>query len=531
MSSNLRKHQRDSGRNAFLVGAGILLSRVIGMVREWIFARYFGNSDAADAFKAALKIPNLLQNLFGEGALSASFIPVYSRLLASHDDYEANRVARVIGSILSLLMCVLVLIGIAATPFLIDVIAPGFKGTKRELTISMVRILFPGVGILVLSAWCLAILNSHRRFFLSYAAPVVWNIPMIAALLFFGRNTDLYPLAQYLAWGAVIGSLLQFMVQFPTALRLAGRIRLEFEKVSENVRTVIKNFLPSAASRGVNQISGYIDVVLAGFLPSGAVAALTYAQNIYLLPVSLFGMAISSAELPEMSSHLEAGQDLGDSLRARLNGALQRVAFFVVPSVGAFLLLGDSMVALLYQSGRFTRADVNYVWMVLAGSAIGLLAGTMGRLYASTSWALRDTRTPLKFAILRVLFATGLGWLLAFPMPKWLGISPRIGLAGLTISAGLAAWIEFSLLRSAINRRVGKTGLPVSYLLKLWMITLVSGSLAFAVKWAVSALPPIPCGLIVISIYGTLYLALSLWMGLPQARSAFEVARRRFKNI
>ena len=530
MSSNPRKQQRDSGRNAFLVGAGILLSRVIGMVREWTFARYFGASDAADAFKAALKIPNLLQNLFGEGALSASFIPVYTRLLAAHDDAEANRVARVIGSILSLLMCILVLIGIAATPFLIDVIAPGFKGAKRELTISMVRILFPGVGILVLSAWCLAILNSHRRFFLSYAAPVLWNIPMIAALLVFGRRTGLYPLAQYVAWGAVAGSLLQFLAQLPAALRLAGRIRLEFETVSQNVRTVVKNFLPSAASRGVNQISGYVDVILAGFLPSGAVAALTYAQNIYLLPVSLFGMAISSAELPEMSSHLEIGEDPGKSLRERLNGALQRVAFFVVPSVAAFLLLGDSIVALLYQSGRFTRADVNYVWLVLAGLSIGLLAATMGRLYSATFWALRDTRTPLNFAVLRVLLAAGLGWLLAFPTPAWLGLPARFGLGGLTVASGFAAWLEFYLLRSSINRRIGKTGLPLRYLLKLFAIALISGALAFVVARGIASLPPIPCGLIVVAVYGTLYLGFSVWMGLPQAKSVFAVVRKRLKK-
>jgi len=531
MSGNPRKYQRDSSRNAFLVGAGIFFSRVIGMVREWIFARYFGNSDAADAFKAALKIPNLLQNLFGEGSLSASFIPVYSRLLAADDDAEANRVARVIGSILSLLMCILVLIGIAATPFLIDVIAPGFKGDKRELTISMVRILFPGVGILVLSAWCLAILNSHRRFFLSYAAPVLWNIPMIATLLVFGRNTDLYSLAIYLAWGAVAGSLFQFLVQYPVALRLAGRIRLEFETVSEHVRTVIKNFLPSAASRGVNQISGYVDVMLAGFLPSGAVAALTYAQNIYLLPVSLFGMAISSAELPEMSSHLENGEDLGNSLSNRLNGALQRVAFFVIPSVVAFLLLGDRIIALLYQSGRFTRADVNYVWLVLAGPAVGLLAATMGRLYSSTFWALRDTRTPLKFAVLRVLLSAGLGWLLAFPIPAWMGLPARFGLAGLTIASGFAAWLEFYMLRSSIGHRIGKTGLPLPYLLKLWAIALISGGLAFGAGREVSSLPPILCGLIVIAIYGFLYLGSSLWIGLPQARRVIEIARRRLNKL
>jgi len=162
----------------------------------------------------------------------------------------------------------------------------------------------------------------------------------------------------------------------------------------------------------------------------------------------------------------------------------------------------------------------------LAGSAVGFLATTMGRLYASTSWALRDTRTPLKFAVIRVLLATALGWLLAFPTPVWLGIDPRFGLAGLTISAGFAAWVEFSLLRSAINRRIGKTGLSPAHLIKLWAIALISGGLAFTVKWAISSFPPLPLGLIVISIYGTSYFGFSLWIGLPEAKSALKICAR-----
>lgn len=187
------------GRNALLVGCGILSSRLAGLVRERIFAYYFGNSAAADAFKAALRIPNILQNLFGEGALSSSFIPVYARLLASGDRREAARVARVVGSLLTLVMSLLVLAGMLATPLLISLIAPGFEGEKREATIRMVRIVFPGTGVLVLSAWCLGILNSHRRFFLPYAAPVLWNLAMIGAMIGFGGRTDTYRLAEYLA--------------------------------------------------------------------------------------------------------------------------------------------------------------------------------------------------------------------------------------------------------------------------------------------------------------------------------------------
>jgi len=170
------------------VGSGILLSRIAGLIRERVFAHYFGNSDAADAFKAALRIPNFLQNLFGEGVLSASFIPVYAGLLAREDDEEAQRTAGAVAGLLALSTSILVLIGVLATPYLIDLIAPGFHGEKRELTIRIVRILFPGAGLLVFSAWCLGVLNSHRRFFLSYIAPVIWNAAMIATLWRFGRR-------------------------------------------------------------------------------------------------------------------------------------------------------------------------------------------------------------------------------------------------------------------------------------------------------------------------------------------------------
>src|SRR6476469_9235991 len=162
-------------RGAVLVAAGILLSRISGLVRLRVFSHYFGiMSEAADAFNAAFRIPNFLQNLFGEGVLSASFIPVYAGLRARGEDREAERVAGAVAALLGLVTALLVLVGILLTPWLIAIIAPGFDGEKRAATIRLVRILFPGAGLLVLSAWCLGVRNSHGRLFLSYAAPVLW---------------------------------------------------------------------------------------------------------------------------------------------------------------------------------------------------------------------------------------------------------------------------------------------------------------------------------------------------------------------
>ena len=204
------------------VAAGILLSRLAGLVRLQVFAHYFGlESDAADAFNAAFRIPNFLQNLFGEGALSASFIPVYAALVARGERKDADRVAGAVGALLALVVAVLVLVGVLATPLLIAAIAPGFSGEKRELTIQLVRILFPGAGLLVLSAWCLGVLNSHHRFLLSYTAPVMWNAAMIATLVIFGASSSLPRLAVFLSWGSIAGSFVQFAVQVPVVLRVA----------------------------------------------------------------------------------------------------------------------------------------------------------------------------------------------------------------------------------------------------------------------------------------------------------------------
>ncbi|MGB2671754.1 MAG: murein biosynthesis integral membrane protein MurJ [Candidatus Acidiferrum sp.] len=519
-----------SKRHAFLVAAGIFLSRIAGLVRERVFAHYFGNSDAADAFKAAFRIPNFLQNLFGEGVLSASFIPVYAKLLAQKDDEEARRTAGAVAALLALTTSLIVLVGVLTTPYLIDAIAGGFTGEKRELTIRLVRILFPSAGLMVFSAWCLGVLNSHRRFFLSYAAPVVWNAAMIATMWMWGRRNAQFPLAQILAWGSVAGSALQVLVQLPVVLRLLQGLRLSLNYKTENVKTVVHNFIPVFVGRGVVQISAYVDTLLASWLPMGAVAALSYAQILYLLPVSLFGMSVSASELPHMSGALGSEEEVAAALRRRLNSGLRQIAMFVVPSIAAFLILGDVIVAAIYRTGQFKQADVIYVWGILAGATVGLLASTLGRLYSSTYYALRDTRTPLRFAVIRVILTTILGLLCAFPLPHLLGIEARWGAAGLTISAGISSWVEFTLLRRALNRRIGATGIPAGSLAKLWAGALVAASAGWAIHRFIGRHSPILVAVAVLVPFGIIYFGAILALGLDEARGFLRSVAGRFAS-
>jgi len=513
------QHEPGTGKSAFLIALGILLSRIVGLVRGRLMAHFFGVSDAADAFNAAFRIPNLLQNLFGEGVLSASFIPIYANLLARGEEKEAGKVAGAIAGLLSLAVSLFVLAGVLAAPTLTYLLAPGFVGAKRELTVTLVRTLFPGAGVLVLSAWCLGVLNSHRRFFLSYAAPIIWNLSMITTLVVFGPGREQYRLAELLAWGSVVGSTLQFAIQLPTVLRLAPHLRISINARLASVRAVLSGFVPVFISRGVVQISAYADNLIASLLGTGAVTGLTYAQNLYLLPVSLFGMSMSAAELPAMSSAVGTEDEIAMAVRTRLDSGLRRIAFFIVPSAMVFLALGDVVTGAIYQSGEFSHADAVFVWGVLAGSAVGLLASTLGRLYSSAYYALRDTRTPLNYAVVRIAITVALGYLLAVPLPPMLGIEERWGVAGLTAAAGAAGWVEFALLRRRLNHRIGTTGLPLSFIAKLWGSAIVAGAVAWGIKLAVGTIHPLLLAVLVLVPYALVYVATTTAFGMPEARS------------
>jgi putative peptidoglycan lipid II flippase len=346
----------------------------------------------------------------------------------------------------------------------------------------------------------------------------------------FGGHTSLPRLAELLAWGSVVGSALQLAVQIPIVLRVAPDLRFRFDTASSDVRAVVRNFVPVFVSRGVVQVSAYIDQLMSSYLPTGAPAAMTNALLLATLPVSLFGMSVSAAELPTMSGVATGTSESHEALRRRLDAGLRQIAFFVVPSAVAFLALGDIVAGAVLQTGRFGRGDSVYVWEILAGSAIGLLASTLGRLYSSTYYALRDTRTPLNYAIVRVALTTVLGYLFAFPLPRALGIDPAWGAAGLTASAGIAGWVEMLLLRRGMNARIGRTGLPAPYVAKLWTSAAAGAAVAWVVKMTLPALHPIVVATLVLGPYGVVFFATAFALRVPEVSTALarfgRLARR-----
>ncbi len=530
---------RRFGGYAALVAAGILLSRIAGLVRTSVFAHYLGASRAADAFNVALKVPNLLQNLLGEGVLSASFIPVYARLVAKGDHRLAGRVAGVFASILALLVSVIVLAGVLLTPLILSITAAGLEPETMRLAVRLTRIVFPGLGLLVLFAWALGILNVHRQFFISYVAPVLWNAAMIATLVIFGTRLRDGDLAVALAWGTFVGCALQLGIQIPFLWRHAKRFSFGIARPPEEVKTIFRNMGPVIGGRGVVQISGYVDTFIASFLGTGAIANLVYAQTIYMAPISIFGMSVAAAELPQMSSETGSDDEVHAAMRRRLDRGIRQIGFFVVPTIVAFAVIGKLLVAALFQRGAFTGQSTLVVWYVLLGSTVGLLVATQSRLYSSAYYALHDTRTPFRYAIARVSAGAVLGLLFAFPMrpmfaamlevlrlPAPANAATALGPVGITAATALAAWLEYLLLRRGLIARIGAGERKGPFFARLWVAAILGGLAALAVDIAAGAgiaarlpVPGVAEAVLACGVFGSVYFAAAFALGVPEARA------------
>jgi putative peptidoglycan lipid II flippase len=457
-------------RAAFWVGAGILFSRIAGFLRDAVLNFYLGNSRETDVWRAALRTPNVIQNLLGEGTLSASFIPVYAEFLEEGREEEAGRLAGAALGILTVVAFSFALLGILLAPVLVPLFFYRWDPEKQALTVALVRIIFPMSATLVISAWALGILNSHRKFFVSYVAPVAWTQAIIAFLVFFGsfmgfqaagRRADLVTM---MAWGALVGGVLQLGVQLPWVIPLLSQFRLSLGKQVEGVGEAVRNFMPVVASRGVVNLSSLLDMFLAGILAEAALSLLANAQTLYLLPISLFGMAIAASELPEFSRNRKAVQEV---LTPRVRQALGRLAFLLIPSALAFLFLGDVIIAALFKRGAFGAADTAAVHVILAAYALGLPASASSRALSSAFYAIRDTKTPAIIAVVRMVISLAVGITLMFPLEEY-GVGEfRYGAAGLALGATVGAWLEFLLLRRALGRAIGSHGPGTGHVARL----------------------------------------------------------------
>ena len=537
------------------VAGGIFLSRMFGLLRERAVAYFFGVGAHADVLQVAFKSPNLLQNLLGEGTISAAFIPIYSRLIEEDRPEAAGRFA---GAIFGLLLAAaggVALLGVVFAEPIVTVLAPGFlddaarvsAGTlpfnRFDLAVRTVRIIFPMAGVLVLSAWALGVLNSHRRFFVPYVAPTLWNAAIIATLFGGGyvlagtpgapdalSSDALTQLLLIACVGAFGGGLLQFGVQLPFVVREMEGFSLSLSTRVEGVREALSAFGPVVASRGVAQLSAYLDLFLASWLAVGALSALRYAQLLYMLPISLFGMSVAASELPELSRLTE---EKVASFSARLRRSLRQIAFLTVPTVVGYLAFGVLLVGALFRTGQFQAASTWLVAIVLGGYSLGILATTFSRLLQNAFYAIGDTTTPAWIAVLRVTVST----LVAVPAMFWLdtiglervvgplsGDALFLGALGLSLGATVGAWVEVAALRHWLRGPLPDARIPwgpVGRMVGLALVSLGPGAAAWGLlpSWHVLLVAPV-----VVAAYAAAYLGAAWGLGVGE----IEAWTRRF---
>ncbi len=543
----LKRRPNSSSRNAASVGTGIFLSRLAALGRESILGAYLGTRMGADAFGAALRIPKLMQNLLGEGFLSASFIPIYSQLLEEGDRKKARGAAgAVLGLLIIMVGCIVALTVFLARPLTL-VLAPGFSGEKYELTITLLQIMAPGVGFIVLAAWCLGVLNSHRRFFLSYIAPAFWSAAIIAATaiaaIYNFTETDI---ARSAAWGVMIGGFLQFVIQLPQVIKVSGRIRLSFNFRLKAVRQVFTRFGPVVAGRGVVSLGSYLSLILASILATGAVAIMDRTQALYLLPISVFAVSIAAAELPEISREHKSVEKIYERL---MKGA-ERVVFFLVFASVIFIAGGHTIVSAIYERVNFTSDDTLVVWLTLSAYSIGIAATGISRLIQNTAYGMGDVKSPAKIALIRMMFSVTLGLVLMLQFDRFgvldgnfyrtgdvpaittegayeiQGVQLRhLGAVGLGLGSMLAAFIELSLLRNLVRKLLGIRVSFSQHFLRLWPAALVAAVTAGILSISVSPLPGIAGLPIVILPSGLAYLIIAARRGNLQALGLMKPAR------
>ncbi len=548
--------RRSSGRSAVLVGAGVLLSRLSGLIRETVLAALLGTKIAADAFKAALQIPGLLQNVLGEGVLSASFVPVYADLVENEDPEEvsedgrssADIMAGTVASLLGIVTAIVVFIGIVAARPITRVVLPYLADETFELTVDLVRIMWAGLGFIVLSAWCLGVLNTHRRFFLSYVAPVLWNAAQVAlAVVAWAQGWSDADIARAAAWGVALGGLLQLLVQLTTVRVVAPRIRPMLRARLASVTEVRRRFGPAVLGRGVVQLSAFLDLFLAGLLATGAISGLSFAQILYLLPIGVFAMSVAAADLPELARE----QRSAPRVAARMRTGHERIAFYVLFSAVAFIFAGKPIVGALFERGDFTADDTVFVWLILAAYSSGLVASAASRLFQNACFASGDVQGPARLAALRVGIAAALGFVLMLQLDRYgvvrteveklgdlpaFGLLPqsvrddpagpqRLGAVGLAAGSAVAAWVEYLLLRRRVRRGLLTTRAYRDPALALLPAALPAAAIAAAGSWWADGISPLLGAPLVVGLSGAIYVGLAYWRGSPSAADLLRTVR------
>ncbi len=441
-------------RAAGVIGFYTLLSRILGLVRDMVLASLFGSGMAADAFFVAFRIPNLLRRLLAEGSLTISFIPVFTEYLETRTREQAFELARITLTLLALLLTAVTLAGVIFSPWIVRIQAFGFgsAGDKYELTVLLTRIVFPYIFLVSLVAFFMGVLNSLRHFAAPAAAPIFLNLGIVGAA--FLVSPHLAEPIVGVALGVLIGGILQVLLQLPWVVREGLKLAPRWMPVHPAVQRIGRLMLPAVFGSAVYQLNQFIGTLLASFLPEGSISWLYYADRLVQFPLGVFAIAISTAALPSLAS--QAARHQVEEFGRTLGKALSLVFFITLPSMVGLMILAQPIVSVFFQRGAFDAHAARMTAWALLGYGLGLGAFSGSRVLVSAFYALQDTKTPVKVAVVALLINLGCSLLLMGPLRH----------AGLALALSLAASFQFLLLVRLLRARV-----PVALLGSAWRST------------------------------------------------------------
>ncbi len=471
-------------KSAGIIGSGILLSRILGFVRDIVIASVFGTKVAAQAFVVAFRIPNLLRDLVAEGAANAAFVPVLSEYAAKKTKKEFWELAGIILNAMVVVLATISILGIIFAPFIVRVIAPGFvkEADKLQLTVQLTRFMFPYIFLIGLTAYATGVLNSLKHFTAPSFGQPLWNIALILSALYLCPNMQIPVMG--LAIGVLVGGIFQLSVQVPPLLNRGMALpRLNrFKHPASN--EIGKLLLPRVLGTSIYQVNVFVDTMLASLsriVGEGAVAALYYSNRLWQLPLAIFGTAWAQAMLPTLSEH--AVEEDIKKFKDTLSFSLRSVFFITIPAAIGLLILSTPIVRALFERGSFDRYSTEITSYALFYYSLGLFAYAGVKILVSAFYSLKDTLTPVKVALVALVLNIILNLTLMWPL--------KVG--GLALATSISSTVNFFLLFYLLRKKIGPLG-GLMMLKSVGRILLAGIIMGGAILWVNSflVLAPIP---------------------------------------
>ena len=429
-----------------VVSGMTLISRILGLVRDIVFARYFGASVVMDAFLVANRIPNMLRRFFAEGAFSAGFVPVMARYRERHDHEEAREFVDAVAGTFGLILFLVTLAGVIAAPLLVAIVAPGFIGDdgRFELSTLMLRFTFPYLFFVSLTAFAGGILNTYGRFGVPAFTPVILNVVLISAAIWLSPRLEQPGMA--LAYAVFIAGLLQLLFQLPFLARIHALPRPRWAIGHDGVRRAMKLMLPAIFGSSVAQVNVLLGGIIASLLGVGKISLLYYSDRLMEFPLGLFGIALATVTLPYLSR--QYATESHDEFAATLDWSMRLVMLIAVPAAVGLIVLADPLVATIFYGGAFSAGDVRMTALALQAFALGLVGFSFVKILAPAYFSREDTRTPVRVGLIALAVNFGLSVVLAWYLTSigFAGSHADLALA-ISVAAVLNAWLLYRGLR------------------------------------------------------------------------------------